>query len=117
MEKHPYKIWEGKDDKWYTYLPDEKKGRIQKERRTQTEIENVIMEYWKMQTENPTITEVFDEWNDRRLELNKISKSTYLRNKQIFNRHYDEFGDKRIKSITMEDVENFIEEQVAKKEA
>jgi len=26
LRQHPYKIWEGKDGKWYTYLPDEKKG-------------------------------------------------------------------------------------------
>ena len=25
LEKHPYKIWKGKDGKWYTYLPDKKK--------------------------------------------------------------------------------------------
>ena len=25
LEKHPYKIWEGKDGKWYTYLPDEER--------------------------------------------------------------------------------------------
>ena len=23
--KHPYKIWQGKDGEWYTYLPDDKK--------------------------------------------------------------------------------------------
>ncbi len=23
LEKHPYKIWQGKDEKWYTYLPDD----------------------------------------------------------------------------------------------
>ena len=27
LKKHPYKIWQGKDGKWYTYLPDEGKGR------------------------------------------------------------------------------------------
>ena len=30
LEKHPYKIWESNDGDWYTYLPDEKKGRIQR---------------------------------------------------------------------------------------
>ncbi len=25
LEKHPYKIWQGKDGEWYTYLPDDKK--------------------------------------------------------------------------------------------
>lgn len=27
LRKHPYEIWEGKDGKWHTYLPDENKGR------------------------------------------------------------------------------------------
>ncbi len=34
LKKHLYKIWEGKDDKWYTYLPDKVKGRILKKRTT-----------------------------------------------------------------------------------
>ena len=25
LKKHQYKIWQGKDGKWYTYLPDESK--------------------------------------------------------------------------------------------
>lgn len=60
LDKHPYKIWQGKDNKWYTYLPDEKKGRVQRERKTQAEIENLIVKYWEKQSENPTIKEVFD---------------------------------------------------------
>lgn len=116
LSKHPYKIWEGKNGKWYTYLPDVKRGRIQKERASQKEIENMVINYWKTQMENPTITEVFEEWNDRRLELRKISNSTHLRNKQLFDRHYIEFGNNRIKAINAEDFEEFLEEQIATKE-
>lgn len=116
LDKHPYKIWEGKEGKWYTYLPDEKKGRVQRERNSQKEIESLIIAYWKTQEENPTIAEVFEEWNDRRLEMKKISNATHLRNKQIFNRHYGEFGRRRIKSVSMECVEDFLEEQVSEKE-
>ena len=113
LDKHPYKIWQGKDNKWYTYLPDEKKGRVQRERKTQAEIENLIVKYWEKQSENPTIKEVFDEWNDRRLKLNKIASSTHERNQQIFKRHYKKFGNKRIKSISADEVEEFLEEQIA----
>lgn len=112
LAKHPYKIWEGKDGKWYTYLPDEKKGRIQRERNNQKEIEDIIIDYWKMQMENPEIREVFKEWNDRRLELKKISNATHLRNQQIFNRHYKEFGCKRIKAVDKDSFEEFLEEQI-----
>ena len=116
LKKHPYKTWQGKDGKWYTYLPDEKKGRVQRERNSQKEIESLIITYWKTQEENPTIAEVFEEWNDRRLELKKISNATHLRNRQIFDRHYGEFGRRRIKSVSMERIEDFLEGQVSEKE-
>lgn len=32
LKKHPYKIWQGMDGKWYTYLPDDKKGRVKKKK-------------------------------------------------------------------------------------
>lgn len=112
LEKHPYKIWQGKDKKWYTYLPDEKKGRVLKKRTTQKSIEDDVLEYWRQEIENPTIREVFDEWNNRKLELKKISNSTHLRNCQIFNRHYKDFGKKRIKETSPEDIQDFLEKQI-----
>ena len=112
LEKHPYKIWQGKDGKWYTYLPDDKKGRVLKKRTSQKAIEDDVIAYLKTELENPTITEVFNEWNDRRLELKKISDATHLRNKQVFNRHYKEFGNQRIKVISADDFDRFLEEQI-----
>lgn len=112
LEKHPYKIWQGKDGKWYTYLPDEKKGRVLKKRTTQKAIEDDVVAYLKSEMENPTLTEVFNEWNDRRLELKKISNATHLRNRQVFNRHYKEFGKKRIKSIDGDIIGEFLEAQI-----
>ena len=69
LEKHPYKIWQGKDGKWYTYLPDDKKGRVLRKKTSQKSIEDDVIAYLKTELENPTITEVFNEWNDRRLQL------------------------------------------------
>lgn len=113
LKKHPYKIWEGTDGKWHTYLPDGKK-RIPRKRNTLKEIQQVVIDYWKQQEENPTIEEVFNEWNDRRLELEKISPSTHLRYKLDFKRYYEEMGKKRINSITEIEIEDFLEEQVSK---
>lgn len=113
LKQHPYKIWKGKDEKWYTYLPDEKRGRILKKRNSETDIQEVVISYWKEQSENPTMKDVFEEWNDRRLQLKKISKSTHLRNQQVFNRHYSKFGSKKIKSIDSNIIEEFLEEQIS----
>lgn len=112
LAKHPYRIWEGKDGKWRTYLPDKEKNRKLVKRNTEQSIEDAVAEYWKEQLENPTIREVFTEWNDRRLELKKISDPTHLRNEQIFNRHFSEFGKRKIKSVDQEDIEEFLEEQI-----
>ena len=47
LRKHPYKIWEGADHLWHTYLPDEEKGRVPRKRKTETEIQDVVCEYWR----------------------------------------------------------------------
>ena len=43
LNKHPYKIWEGKDGKWYTYIPDQEKGRILKKRINKENLEEDII--------------------------------------------------------------------------
>lgn len=113
LEKHQYKIWEGNDGKWRTYLQEVNGERRMIKRNSLVDIENAIIEHIKREMENPTLEEVFREWNDRRLKLKKISQSSHLRFNQIFNRHYKEFGKKKIKSITAQDIEEFLEEQIA----
>lgn len=112
LAMHPYTISQGKDGFWYTYLPDETKGRIKRKRKTRNEIEKVVIDYWRQQEENPTIKEVFTEWNDRRLSLGKIQMSTYQRNEQIFKRHYASFGRRKIGAVSMIEFEEFLEEQI-----
>lgn len=116
LKKHPYAISQGGDGKWRTYLPDKEKGRRMVKKSTKEAVEEEVISYLKSEIENPTISEVFHEWNDRRLELKKISQASHLRFKQVFNRHYKEFGKKKIKSITSQEIEEFLEEQIAQYE-
>ena len=108
LEKHPYKIWEGKDGKWYTYIPDEKRGRVLKKKNSKSLIEDDIVKYWKQQIENPTIMDIYDEWITGKLQREEIAKST----KDRYDRQYEEclgnFGNRRIKTITELDIEEFI---------
>lgn len=112
LAMHTYKKWKGSDGNWHTYLPDSAKGRVPKKRKTEEELDRIIIYYWKGQAENPTVKEVFTEWNDRRLQLGKIANSTHMRNRQCFDRHYKEFGEYKIKSISADDVADFLEEQI-----
>jgi hypothetical protein len=54
LKKHIYKIYEGKDGKWYTYLPDEEKGRVFKKRNTQEAIEDLVIQFYKEREEKET---------------------------------------------------------------
>jgi len=47
LSNHPYSVWESKNGYWYTYLPDEEKGRALKKRKTQKEIEDLIVTFYK----------------------------------------------------------------------
>lgn len=113
LKQHPYKIWQGNDGKWKTYLPDEKKGRKLVNKTTEQAVIDAVVKYWKEESENPTIEDMFNEWNDKRLSLGTISSSTHERYQQVFRRHYKDFGRKKIKEVSWRDVEDFLIEQVA----
>lgn len=108
LKKHPYKIWEGKNKKWYTYLPDENKGRVQKERKSQRDIESLVIDYWKERTENPTVSEIFEEWLSKKVEREEIVKSTRDRYKRQYEESFLEFGKNKIKDISECDIEDFM---------
>lgn len=42
LNKHVYKIWEGTNGKWYTYLPDDVHGRTLKKRNSRS-IKNLLI--------------------------------------------------------------------------
>lgn len=116
LKQHPYKIWEGKDGRWYTYLPDEQKGRVLKKKTSKEAIENVLVSYYKEQSENPTIKNVFEEWISEKLIYKEISKATYDRYITDFNRYFmtgNMFGNRKVKTITEDDIEKFIKETIS----
>lgn len=112
LNNHPYKIWCGSNGKWYTYLPDEDKGRILKKRSSKKDIEDIVIVYWDEAINSPTIKDIFYEWNDYRLELNKISKSSHTRLEQVFKRHYSTFGKKHIRDVAENEFIEFLERQI-----
>lgn len=114
LNKHPNKIYQGNDGKWRTYLPDKEKRRKLIKRNSKEEIENAVIDYWREESYNPTLSDIFKEWNDRRLQLKKISESTHLRYEKEFARFYKDFGKKKIKTISPEEVEDFLESQIPK---
>ena len=115
LRKHPYKMWEGKDGKWYTYILDDLTGkRVLKKRTNQTALEDLIIGLIKQAEDDPTIEDIFTEWNDWRLECGKIAASSHKRYRNIFNKYYESFGQRRIRRLNPEELVYFLEKQLAK---
>lgn len=112
LNNHPYKIWCGSNGKWYTYLPDEVKGRVLVKKSTEKDVEDVVIKYQESVMSNPTIEELFDEWNDHRRDIGRIAKSSHTRLRQVFDRHFKEFGKRRIASVKENEWIDFLEGQV-----
>ena len=117
LKKHPYKIWEGKDGKWYTYIPDEEKGRVLKKRATKRAIEDDVIKYWKEETENPTISELFYEWIHRKLEYQDICVGTFNRYEKDFKRFFEDdscFAELRIRNVKSDEIIPFLRKAIVK---
>lgn len=112
LDNHPYKIWCGSNGKWYTYLPDEMKGRVLKKKSTRKDIEDIVIQYQESVMSNPTIYELFTEWNDHRRDIGRIAKSSHTRLRQVYDRHFKEFGKRRIASVKENEWIDFLEVQV-----
>lgn len=108
LDKHPYKIWEGKDGRYYTYIPENEGGRTLRSRKTRRDIEDVIAEYWKEVAQNPTICDIYEEWIQDKVEREEITITTKNRYDRQYRESMTEFGEMRIKSIDEYDIEKFV---------
>lgn len=119
INMNPWKMYQGNDSCWYVYLPSEenpeKRGKRVK-RKEKKDLEDFLAKYWKEKSCNPTVEEIFTEWNDRRCELGNIAKSTHERNQQTFRRHYTDFGKRKIKSLEPTDFQDFLESEIGQKQ-
>jgi len=113
LSLHPYKIWQGTNGKWYTYIP-EKEGRVLKKRNSEEDIHKLIVDYYKSQNEEPILRDVFLDWIKEKLELNEIGKGTYDRYYNDYKRFFvgTEIDQKKIKNITEDELEIFIRKTI-----
>lgn len=113
LKMHPFSIWEGTNDGlWHTYLPDKSKGRIPKKRKTKEEIEELIVDYWKEETNKVTVEDVFNEWVDGKLDVGDISQSTHCRYKQLFEQCFENMKSIEIKKIDADMLETLIKKSI-----
>ena len=108
IEGYKYKVWQGTNGYWYTYKDEGDKKKLVK-RVNRKDIEDIIVE---IVDDNPTVEDIFKAESARRLELKKIGRSTYNREQKQFERFFDEFGKRKIKYLSPEEIVDFLEEQI-----
>ena len=115
LNQHPNRIWEGKDNKWRTYLGSGKDRRMVK-RNTKQDLENYICHYYRNMELNPTIAELFDLWMDYKLETGEIRLGTRDRYRDDYNRFIKGtlFALTHVKAIDQDTLDIFIRQQISK---
>lgn len=121
LEKHPYKIWEGKDGKWKTFLVDDtkKEGRRQVARATRESVEDAIVEdYKKNHEQRHKLYQLFEDWMQYSRDTNDLSLNSIDRYTNDFNKYIKEtkFASRDIKSITEDDLIEFVKSLVKGRE-
>lgn len=112
LEKHQYKIWQGKDGEWYTNFYNDDGKRLIKHRKTLQALEDVIIDYMKGKVECPTMESVFLEWMKIRLERGEISNATYSRYLRDFKRYFEGIKSYKIQTFTELEIEDFMKRRI-----
>lgn len=117
LKKHVFKIWQGTNGSWYTYLPDAVKGRKLVKRNSKKSIEDAIYLYYRDLNTESTVEQVFNEWINDKLAYEEITQQTYYKYKNNFKRFFKNketgnWGDLHIKYITEDALEDFVRESI-----
>lgn len=114
LNKHPYKMWEGKDGFWRTYIPNGD-GRKLIKRRDKEDLENIVIDYLGSNYYN-TFKDRFQIWIDRQVKCGR-SDNTVSKYESDYKRFFE--GDKieglPIQDISDEDISEFIQRLLEKK--
>ena len=119
LEEHAYRIWQGSNKKFYTYLPDESysRGKRLVKRSTIASIEDAIVEFYKSVKDEPYLEDVFKEWISYKLDYGEIQKQTRDRYETDFDRFFKDsrISNVKFKMITEDMLEEFIRSTIHEK--
>lgn len=106
--KHKYKIYQGKDGRWFTRFPNKSGGSIQRAFRSREEAEDAVASFYLNIEETPTVEEVFKAAVADRLEEGSISPPTKKRLEYDFIKYCSGIEDVKISDVTAEMLEDLL---------
>lgn len=114
LKQHSYKIWQGKDSKWYTYLPDDNKSRRLCKRTTEKDIVDLIIKHYRDNDKHKQQMEYrFDNcwkiWKEKQISYG-VSSNTVSKYNSDYKRYFEgtAFEKLDIRKITEEDITVFV---------
>ena len=116
LDKHTYKIYQGNDGKWYTYLPYDN-GRKKIKAITEEKLLDKVVSFYEERAEKEekvTVEEIFQRWSSWKLTNKDVSKQTIDRYTIDFDKYFADIKDVDIKGIQDEFMEDFIDKCIAK---
>ena len=90
LAKHTYKIYQGNDGKWYTYLPDDN-GRKKIKAITEEKLLDKVVSFYEERAEKEekvTVEEIFQRWSSWKLTNKDVSKQTIDRYTIDFDKYF-----------------------------
>lgn len=115
LEKHPFKIWDSDDGYTRTYLPKGNGDRRLIKRRSRKDVEDIVVDYWKNQSDN-TFAKRFEIWVNRQQMCGR-SPNSIARYWSDYNRFIkdDNIEILDIRSINEEMIADFLRRQLTQK--
>lgn len=111
LNKHPFKIWQGSNGIWYTYVINTTTQKRELKKRTSEEkLKDFLYQFYKGQEEEPTFHDVYHKWIEEKLTFNEIQKATYDRYQLNYRRFLlgTNLDKSKIKNIDGNILEKFI---------
>lgn len=107
LSKHNYKIWQGNNGFYYTYLPDIVKERILLKRKSESDLMKAIIDFYKCHN---TVCMLFEEWLDYKKLYRLIKEPSVIRYENDYRRfiYGTDFGNTEVANVTEEMLEKFI---------
>lgn len=119
IEAHEDEIWLASDGYFKIRVPGEDGKRKTIKRRNREDLIDAMCAYYKSIETEPTIETVFYEWLQKKLAYGEILKQSADRYEEDFDRffinnpRFKNFGKRKIKYVTEEDLEDFIKITIA----
>lgn len=115
LNQHSYKIWQGSDGYWRTYIPEEGAERKLIKKKQKEKLEDAIIENYKLRRNN-TFAWWFDSWKQKQISF-AVSDNTIARYERDYRRFFEgsDFEKMDIRTMNEEDITAFMVQTVKKK--